>query len=185
MTAPRLLDHRLAKALGHPLRRQVLEQFMTRGEASPNEVAKELAAPLSTVSYHVHILRDLDCIELVRTEPRRGAVEHYYRSALEVLLDDAQWARLPIAMRRQLASQTVGDLMREMGEAALAGGFDAASAHIDRVPLRLDRDGWDELSDLLTATMREAEAIQERSVARGDGDARPSLLGLLHFARGT
>jgi DNA-binding transcriptional ArsR family regulator len=186
MTAPRLLDHRLAKALGHPLRRQVLEQFMTRGEASPNEVAKELAAPLSTVSYHVHILRDLDCIQLVRTEPRRGAVEHYYRSALEVLLDDAQWASLPIAMRRQLASQTVGDLMQEMGEAALSGGFDLANAHVDRIPLQLDREGWDELSALLTATMRETEAIQERSAARGDDDdARPSLLGLLHFARGT
>lgn len=183
MSAPRLLDHRLAKALGHPLRRQVLEQFITRGERSPNEIAKELGAPLSTVSYHVHILRDLECITLSRTEPRRGAVEHYYRSTLDVLLDDSQWSSLPIAMRRQLAGQTVGDLMQEMGDAAIQGGFDAAEAHVDRIPLRLDREGWEELSALLTSTMHEADAIQKRSDARDDGDIRPSLLGLLHFAR--
>ena len=90
MPEPQLLDQRLAKALSHPLRRRVLERFIDEGEASPNEVAKQLGAPLSTVSYHVHILRDLQCIELVRTEPRRGAVEHYYRSALELLLEDAE-----------------------------------------------------------------------------------------------
>jgi DNA-binding transcriptional ArsR family regulator len=183
MPAWRPLDQRLAKALSHSLRRDVLERFIAHGEASPNEVAKELHAPLSTVSYHVHILRDLECIELVRTEPRRGAVEHYYRSALDVLLDDVQWSGLPIAVRRQLAGQTVGDLMQEMGAAASQGGFDDASAAVARMPLQLDESGWQELSELLHATLREAEAIQHRSAARGADEIRPSLLGLLHFAR--
>lgn len=180
MPQARLLDERMAKALSHPLRRRVLEYFISEGETSPNEVAKRLGAPLSTVSYHVHILRDLQCIELVRTEPRRGAVEHYYRSALDLLLDDAQWSRLPVAVRRQLAGQAVGDIMQEMGAAALAGGFDEEASAVARVPLELDDDGWQELSELLRTTLRAAEEIQERSDARG-GDTRPSLLGLLHF----
>jgi DNA-binding transcriptional ArsR family regulator len=183
MPEPQLLDQRLAKALSHPLRRRVLERFIDAGEASPNEVAKLLGAPLSTVSYHVHILRDLQCIELVRTEPRRGAVEHYYRSALELLLEDTQWSRLPAAVRRQLAGQTVGDLMQEMGAAAQTGGFDDGDAAVARVPLELDATGRQELSDLLLATLRDAEAIQQRSLARDGDDARRSLLGLLHFAR--
>jgi DNA-binding transcriptional ArsR family regulator len=182
MPEPLPLDERLAKALSHPLRRRVLERIMDDGEASPNEVAKGLGAPLSTVSYHVHILRDLQCIELVRTEPRRGAVEHFYRSALDLFLEDAQWSRLPLVVRRQLAGQTVGDLMQEMGAAAGSGGFDDAASAIARVPLELDDTGRQELSELLHATLREAEAIQERSAARGD-DAQPSLLGLLHFGR--
>ena len=28
-------------------------------------------------SYHVRILRELGCVELVSTTPRRGALEHY------------------------------------------------------------------------------------------------------------
>jgi DNA-binding transcriptional ArsR family regulator len=182
MPEPRLLDQRLAKALNHQLRRDVLEQFIEHGEASPNEVAKRLGAPLSTISYHVHILRDLECIELVRTEPRRGAVEHFYRSSLEILLDDAQWSRLPLAMRRQLAGQTIGDLIQEMATAARDGGFDDEAAQVARLPLRLDDAGWTELSALVSTTLEEAAAIQSRSDARG-GEGRGSLLALLHFAR--
>src|SRR3954471_3306305 len=149
MPGPRLLDERLAKALSHPLRRRVLEHFIAGDETSPTEIAKQLGAPLSTISYHVHILRDLDCIELIRTEPRRGAVEHYYRSALDLLLDETEWSRLPLAVRRQLAGQTVGDLVREVGEAARAGGFDGGAAMVARRPLELDEDGRRELSELL------------------------------------
>jgi DNA-binding transcriptional ArsR family regulator len=178
-----LLDQRLAKALSHPLRRRVLDQFTQRVEASPNEVAKALEIPLSTVSYHVHILRELECIALVRTVPRRGAVEHFYRSTLDIFLDDTQWSTLPTAVRRQLAGQTIGDLMREIGAAATGGGFDEPAAAVARVPLRLDEAGWAELSELLHATLRDAAAIQERSDERGD-DVRQSLLALLHFARG-
>jgi hypothetical protein len=46
--------------------------------ASPSELPDALGEPLGNVSYHVRILRELDCIELVRTEPRRGALEHFY-----------------------------------------------------------------------------------------------------------
>lgn len=179
----RLLDQRLAKALSHPLRRRVLDEFIQRSEASPNEVAKQLELPLSTTSYHVQILRELGCIELVRTAQRRGAVEHYYRSSLDLLLNDADWSRLPLAVRRQLAGHTIGDLMQEMGAAASDGGFDAPAAQVARVPLRLDETGWAELSALVSATLEESNAIQARSDARG-ADSRPSLLALLHFARG-
>lgn len=44
--------------------------------ASPNELSQQLDEGLSQVSYHVKVLVDCDCIELVRTKPRRGAVEH-------------------------------------------------------------------------------------------------------------
>lgn len=185
MPEPRLLDPRIARALSHPLRRSVLGLLMELPEASPNQIAARLEVPLSTVSYHVHVLRDLECIELVRTVPRRGAVEHFYRATLEPYLDDAQWESLPVAVRRQLTGQTLGELMREMGAAARAGGFDPPGAHIDRIPLRLDSAGWTELSRLLIATLREAACIQERSNTRGEPveETRPSQLGIVHFVR--
>ena len=69
----------MAKALAHPLRVQLLTA-LNEGVASPNELAKRLNEPLTNVSYHVRMLHDLGCIELVETEPRRGALEHYYRA---------------------------------------------------------------------------------------------------------
>lgn len=49
--------------------------------ASPNELAEALDEPLTNVSYHVRMMHDLAVLELVEIEPRRGALEHYYRLA--------------------------------------------------------------------------------------------------------
>lgn len=72
-------DPRVHKALAHPLRARLFAAFR-RGEASPSELAGDFGEPLGNVAYHVRMLETLGCIELVRTTPRRGALEHYYRA---------------------------------------------------------------------------------------------------------
>lgn len=75
-------------------------------EASPKELATQLGEKLGNVSYHVRILVRLGLIELVRETPRRGAVEHHYRSAprpdavlnVELGLDDAGWREAAVAL---------------------------------------------------------------------------------------
>jgi DNA-binding transcriptional ArsR family regulator len=76
------LDPRLIKALGHPVRVRALEVLHQR-IASPSELAKELREPLGNVAYHVKILEENDAIELVRTAPVRGALEHFYRASVD------------------------------------------------------------------------------------------------------
>src|SRR3954451_15008353 len=72
-------EARVAKALAHPLRARILQRLGER-VASPADLAAELGAPLGVVSYHVRMLSNYDCVELVRTEPRRGALQHFYRA---------------------------------------------------------------------------------------------------------
>ena len=108
-TTSRQLDERLAKALSHPLRQRILQRLNEGGVKSPNELSRDLGDPLGNVSYHVRILRELDCVELVRTEQRRGALEHYYRATAEPWLDDEQWARgslLALPLSRASTSQS-------------------------------------------------------------------------------
>jgi DNA-binding transcriptional ArsR family regulator len=182
------LDTRLLKALAHPLRERILELITDRGEASPVELARELDQPLATVSHHTRVLRDLECIELVRTEPRRGAVEHYYRAVLRPFLDDEQWEQLSLVKRRGLAAQLLRRIFAEASAAGAQGGFDPAGAYLARLPVTLDDDGWRELSDALTELLSTAEAIQQRSDERRGDDGedsaavRRSELALLHFA---
>src|SRR3954467_7349159 len=80
-------EARIAKALAHPLRAQILKRLGER-VASPGELAAELGAPLGVVSYHVRMLREYECVELVRTEPRRGALQHFYRATARPTLED-------------------------------------------------------------------------------------------------
>lgn len=73
------LETRRHKAFSHPLRASILRRLADR-VASPGELAAELGASLGVVSYHVRMLRDYGMVELVRMEPRRGALQHYYRA---------------------------------------------------------------------------------------------------------
>jgi hypothetical protein len=68
--------------LGHPVRLQCL--VLLEVEHSPSGLAAELSEQfegptLGTVAYHMRMLRDYQLIEEVRTEPRRGAIEHFYK----------------------------------------------------------------------------------------------------------
>ncbi|MGB7587084.1 MAG: helix-turn-helix domain-containing protein [Solirubrobacterales bacterium] len=79
------LELNLIKALAHEMRVEIFG-ILNERVASPNELAKELGEGLSQVSYHVKVLKDYGCIKLVKTEPRRGAVEHYYRATAGAFL---------------------------------------------------------------------------------------------------
>lgn len=82
----------LFSALGHPLRVRILSALHER-MASPNEISKEFEEGLSQVSYHFKVLKDCKCIKMVKTEPRRGAVEHFYITTI-----DEPWAKEAIGI---------------------------------------------------------------------------------------
>ena len=188
MASADALDASVLKALGHPLRMRLLTFITERGEASPVEMSRALDQPLTSVSHHTRVLRDLGYIELARTQPRRGALEHYYRATAPPFLDDQHWELLPAPARRRVAAQLFRQVFRDAATAGQSGGFDAASAHIARMVLDLDARGWRDLSRAVLTLLRRAEAIQARSDARRDGgraepeEARPSELAILHFA---
>jgi DNA-binding transcriptional ArsR family regulator len=190
MVAHDTLEGGLLKALGHPLRLRIVTAITERGEASPVELARDFKHPLSTVSHHTRVLRDLGWIELTRTEPRRGAVEHFYRAVTRPFIDDDEWERLPVPMRRGLAGQTLREIFSQAARAGENGGFDDAGACVARMPLELDQRGWRELSEVLTDVCRRADAIQRRSDSRTRRRSDPrtavraSNLAILHFGSG-
>jgi DNA-binding transcriptional ArsR family regulator len=183
MSTPHSLDEGLMKALAHPLRWRILEMVSERGEASPVELARALDQPLATISHHVRVLRESRSLELTRTEQRRGALEHYYRALAPPFFDDEQWQRTPIVLRRGVAGQIFRRIVTEAAAAGSAGAFDAPHAHVDRMVLELDAEGWRALSDLLITVLKQAQSIQDESDARraGDRDARTSELAILSF----
>jgi DNA-binding transcriptional ArsR family regulator len=185
----RRLDEDLARALAHPLRQRIL-MLLEREVQSPLELAREMGEPLNKIGYHVHALREAGCIELVRTEHRRGAVAHFYRPTSRAFLTDEQWAGLPVGIRRKLVTQTLSDLMGDAREAAEGEGFDHDQVHVTRTQLDVDEVGFEALVELMNQTLDRALEIQAESVNRrasgeteADATAHRTLLGLLHFHR--
>jgi DNA-binding transcriptional ArsR family regulator len=178
-------EARIAKALAHPLRARILQRLGER-VSSPGDLATELGAPLGVVSYHVRMLRDYDCVELVRTEPRRGALQHFYRATARPQLDEDQWRSLPAGLRRELAGETIGDLVKDLASAADAGMLDDPEVTLSRTPLELDERGWRKLNRLLARTQEQALQIAAESAGRNAGgdNVFAAELGILHFKRG-
>jgi hypothetical protein len=149
------------------------------GETSEARIAKALA--------HLRMLRDYDCVELVRTEPRRGALQHFYKATARPNLDEGQWRTLPSGLRRELTGETITELVGDLAQAADAGKLEDPEVVLTRTPLELDEKGWKKLNKLMAKTLDQALAIaSESSARRNDGASAavfPTELGLLHFKR--
>jgi len=159
------LESNIVKALSHPLRMRILTR-LNEGVASPNEMAKEFDESLPLVSYHVRILRELDCIELVRTTPRRGAIEHHYRALTRPFLDDDDWASLPPSARKAVSNTVLSKALSDVRQAVAAGTFDdRADRHLSYTALVLDEQGWNALGERLGELLY--WALEEQAAAAG------------------
>src|SRR4051812_38695836 len=163
-------EARIAKALAHPLRARILQRLGER-VSSPGELAVELDAPLGVISYHVRMLREYECVELVRTEPRRGALQHFYRAVARPALEEGQWRTLPASLRGELAGAALQGLVDDLAAAADAGNFDDPDLVITRTPLELDERAFKKLNKLLARTHEQVLAIAAESAGRAS-DAR-------------
>lgn len=172
---PALVDPRLVKALDHILRQHILLAAVA-GEVSPNELSKALDQGLSQVSYHVKVLRD-DCdgmIEETRTEPRRGAVEHYYRASAKTLFPAKAWRRLKKGLRAAVGAGQASDLFNDLAEALKAGKLQGTHDHLIRTPLILDAEGERNVKAIAERATKEVEDEQRATAKRmekanGDG----------------
>ena len=187
---PEAVEGRLVRALGHPLRARALASFNERTR-SPKEVAAELGVPVSKLSYHVKVLRDCRCIELVKTIPRRGATEHFYKGTTRSFFNDSNWERLPGDARAGISVTGLKKIVDTAREAVEAGSFDArGNRHLSRTPLVVDEQGWEELTEILAATLERVMNVQAESALRlADADeegfrATVSILGFESPASG-
>ena len=174
----------LIKALGHPLRAQLLTIFTER-VASPNELANELGEGLSQTSYHVKVLRDLDLIELQSTQPRRGAVEHFYKATARPMLHNEEWEQLDPLARQAFSGYIVETLLADAAKAMQAGTFDKREdRHLSRSPVLVDEEGWREVAaaqDAALQSILDAQAASaERMTASGE-EGVPVIAGMVCF----
>jgi hypothetical protein len=174
----------VAKAFAHPLRVQILI-ILNERVASPNLLSQELNQSLNLVAYHVRVLEKYDCIELVDTKQRRGATEHFYRATRRQFLSDAEWARMPEALRPGLSGAMLKAVFDDIEEAVSGGTFDAVEdRHLSRTPMVVDKRGWDEVASLLGGTLDRVLEIQAEASERIANGEEPGILSkveILHF----
>lgn len=177
-----ITDPQVARAIAHPLRRQILGALGER-EASPSALAERLGHSVGKVSYHVNRLVELGLAELVRTAPRRGATEHFYRATGTTYFPGDTLAALPEATRDALLASWWRQLSDDVARGTAARGWERPEAQALRASLTLDERGFRELGNALEALHARAlriEATAEKRLARGAPPAR-AIVALLLF----
>ncbi|MGI8714167.1 MAG: ArsR/SmtB family transcription factor [Solirubrobacteraceae bacterium] len=158
-------DPRLVKGLAHPLRIHILRVLQDR-VASPSGIADELDAPLGNVSYHVRFLARVGLIELASTQPRRGAVEHYYRAVGRAQISDRAWGQVPKMVKDAVIGSALDEAGAMIGAAAQAGGFDRGDVHVSRTTYTYDEQGFSELAAAMAELQERAQLLEQESRAR-------------------
>jgi DNA-binding transcriptional ArsR family regulator len=182
-TSPEGITQQLAKALAHPLRVRILSS-LHKGISSPNQLAQELDEPLGNVSYHVKTLLEYDCVELVKTEPRRGAVEHFYRATDRAFLSDSDWAKIPASARKGISGSILESIGQSATDAMSAGTIEGRKdSHLSDTPLLLDEKGWKDLNKVLSSAVKQASEIQKEAAKRIENDSEgiATKLAIMHF----
>jgi predicted ArsR family transcriptional regulator len=105
------VDLRMVRALGHPMRQRILRFLNEDGESSPVQIARALGQRLGNIAYHCGVLEECGAIELSRTAPARGAVEHFYRAVQNV-----SWT--PLELDQKAYRRLLEEIDRLNGRAA-------------------------------------------------------------------
>lgn len=163
---PEIIDQRLAKALANSLRVEILAVLSTR-RISPVEFSRQYGGHLSRISYHFKVLEKCGLIELAERVPRRGAIEHIYRSVDRPLLAELDWKQLPRSVQGSISGAMLRDFVTRATQAIEEGHFDGRDdRHFSCTQLLVDEKGWSELIDILGAAAERIGAVGERSSRR-------------------
>jgi DNA-binding transcriptional ArsR family regulator len=179
-----MLDPHLVRALAHPLRVQILE-ILNEREGSPNELMEILSYPLGNVAYHTRVLEKCGCIELVRTERRRGAVEHYFRAKPRSYIGHQDWRKVPRSVRNEVSGASLEAFVDRAIDALEAGTIDdREDTTLSWTTMAVDEQGWTQATEVLEEAMARLQAVHEQSRARleiSGEEAMPIITGVAAF----
>lgn len=180
-----LIDSRLATAVEHPLRIEILS-VLSRGPSSATRIQRQLDnVSLNLVAHHMNVLKDLGCIELVETVSRRGAREHIFRIARSVIVSDEEFEALAPRRQYRLTATVLRAISDDLSTSLGTGKFGTRSdSHMSRSPLVLDEKGTAELNELLKGTLDEVLEIGDRSKRRLESSEEaqiPTTVAIMKF----
>jgi DNA-binding transcriptional ArsR family regulator len=184
------LDQRVARGMAHPLRAEILAYLTEHPVSSPAEMFREGVGgsdgvELSHIAYHTRVLEDLALVELVKREPVRGAVEHFYRAISRMFLDVEAWKKLPQEIKTAISVKAVEESFDRVSQAVATGTFDSRDERtVINLSIALDEEGFVRASRKLDEVMDwlqdEAAAALKRSGESGERPINTSFSLLMY-----
>jgi DNA-binding transcriptional ArsR family regulator len=170
------------KALAHPMRVKILESLQG-ATASPTELARRFKESLGVVSYHANALLDLEAIEQVRTQPKRGTIEHFYTARPRSFIGHQDWRHVPLSVRGAVTQEAIRTVIEKFAAAIDAGTLDSREdTTLNWMPMTVDEQGWRETAEILDRALQAIQKVASDSRERlGEKDGIPVVTGMAAF----
>lgn len=122
---------------------------------------------LSQVSYHIKVLKDYKLIELTRTEPRRGAVEHFYRATERAFVPSGMARNVPKSAQHIIGSAILEKIDKDVVASLISGKFfSRPDWHVSWTPIPVDGIGRKEAEELADKFVKDFLGIGAKSANR-------------------
>jgi len=161
------LDANLIKALGHPVRVRILEVMQGGSEKSNKELSAAVGETVSLTAYHVKVLEEAKCIQLVRLHPVGGSEAKYYRIIPGALFGGRRWKGIPPSLRRSVSGAAIESFLNRAIDSLEDGKFDTKdSTALDCFTIVTDQVGRAQVFDTLGELSTRLEDIHKQSLQR-------------------
>jgi DNA-binding transcriptional ArsR family regulator len=177
----------VAFALNHKTRVQILI-VLNEGTFSASDVARIIDEPLNRVSNHMREMADDGSIELVKTEPIRNALQHYYRAVEIPEYSAEETAAMTPEQRRVTAGLIIQSMVAEMLASLSGGKMDRGDERICLAWdwLNVDTQGREEIADVQEDCWRRLREVEVDATNRRSETGEPAislLVSLTGFER--
>jgi DNA-binding transcriptional ArsR family regulator len=143
---------------------------LSEGARSAAELAEMTGLPPARIRRYLRQLREEGLVESVRSEARRGAVEHFHFAAGGLMIDEEDLADLSLAQRRKINGFLLKLALTEATRALVTHPLDRNLERVDgtlaRIPMQIDEAGWEELAKLHDEFWKRVMETHERIAAR-------------------
>lgn len=156
----------MATAIGNPWRSRILGAA-AQADLSPSAFIREYGGEISNISRHFRNLAKWGYLEEVERKsggPRRGGVEHVYRTVRRAHLDTPSSEGLSRFLREDISETILTDYLKQIRDALAEGTFDAdVERHLSWMALDLNRECFRELSDWLDELLARLPGLQQKA----------------------
>lgn len=130
---------------------------------------------LSNTCHHINVLVELGCAKQVRTEQRRGFVEHFYRAVEKPWVDEAEWDDTPEEIRNSFLGEIVEMEIADRRAALEAGTIGGDSNFVlARDRYLVDEEGYTRIREIMDQALKdvaeeEGKSAERRASSKGEG----------------
>lgn len=184
-----VFEHAISFAVNHPIRLDCLAILIDR-VASAKEIAAELGISVRTVGHHISKLHAVGAVRRVKSLSggnRRGASEHFYEAVTRPQVSAKEWRRMARSGRREVAARSLLAIVA-LGLSALGreGVETDDRFRVGWLAIPADKQGEDEVADLLEETLERAAGIKAENAHRlekAGEDGKTRIVAVLGFAQ--